>query len=227
MVKKNTKSMKIYIILPAYNEALRIGKVLKKLQTVTNRINVVDDGSIDLTAQIATRFEVKIIKHKINLGKGAAMLTGCEAAFNLNADAVVLMDSDGQHKVEDLKKFIKALKTKKYDIIFGIRDRSQTVPIIRSLGNKFASFLIKIMFGIYISDLLCGYRAFTRESFQKLYWQSSGYGVETEMVIATGKHKLRYCELPIETLYFDQFKLLPILNALSIFFSVLKCRLLK
>lgn len=221
------KKMNIFVVIPAYNESKRIGKVLQELSKYKLPIIVVDDGSKDQTLEEAQKLPILALRHKVNLGKGAALKTGCSAAFLKGADAVIIMDSDGQHKVEDLPQFIKKLKTGKYDVIFGSRNLSFGMPLVRFLGNKFASILISLLFGIYISDLICGYRAFTRKGFRKLSWQSSGYGVETEMVVRTGLCHLRYCEVPVETIYYDKFKGVTILDALNIFFSVLKWRIFK
>ncbi len=219
--------MKIFIVVPAYNEAKRIGNVLKELQRTKLPTIVVDDGSKDKTYEIARKYKVTALGHRINLGKGAAMKTGCEAAFSLGAEAVILMDSDGQHRVEDLPKFIEALKSGKYDIVFGSRNLGMGMPLERYLGNKFASVLVNLLFGIYVSDLISGYRAITKKAFEKLNWESTGYGVETEMVVKCGKLGLRHCEVPVATVYYDKFKGVSILDAMGIFFDVFRWRITK
>ena len=219
--------MKIFIVIPAFNEAERIEGVLGDLKGIKLPVVLVDDGSQDSTYQKAKQYPVTILRHKINLGKGAALKTGCESAILLGADAIIMMDSDGQHKKEDLFKFINVLDQKKFDIIFGSRNLKFGVPLVRFIGNKIASILVNLLFGIYISDLICGYRAFTREAFKKLNWESTGYGLETEMVIKTGLYNLKYCEVPIETVYYDKFKGVTIIDALSILLSVLKWRIFK
>lgn len=219
--------MKIFIVVPAYNEAKRIGNVLKELQRTKLPTIVVDDGSKDKTHEIARKYKVTALGHRINLGKGAAMKTGCEAAFSLGAEAVILMDSDGQHRVEDLPKFIEALKSGKYDIVFGSRNLGMGMPLERYLGNKFASVLVNLLFGIYVSDLISGYRAITKKAFEKLNWESTGYGVETEMVVKCGKLGLRHCEVPVATVYYDKFKGVSILDAMGIFFDVFRWRITK
>lgn len=217
--------MKIMIVIPAHNEAERIGAVLKDLIKIKMPIIVVDDGSSDKTYEVAQKYGVKLLKHKINLGKGAALKTGCDIAFSSGAEGVIIMDSDGQHKVEDLFKFIDGLEEKNYEIIFGSRNLNFGVPFVRFMGNKFASVLVSFLFGIYVSDLICGYRAFTKNGYEKLRWQSSGYGVETEMVVRAGKLGLKYGEIPVKTIYLDKFKGVTILDALGILFNVLKWRI--
>lgn len=217
---RNYDTKKIAIVIPAFNEAKRIEVVLESLKNFKIPFFVVDDGSKDKTFEIAQKHTKYAYRHRINLGKGAALKTGCEAAFNNGFETVIMMDADGQHQIEDLPKFIKVLEENKYDVIFGSRNLNLGMPLIRFLGNKFASALISLLFKIYISDLICGYRALTKNGYQRIRWNSTGYGVETEMVINTGKNKLTYCEVPVETVYYDKFKGVTILDALSILFNV-------
>jgi glycosyltransferase involved in cell wall biosynthesis len=214
--------MKIFIVIPAYNEEKRIGKVLADIKKYKLPTIVVDDGSNDNTFLIAQKYGAEVLKRRVNLGgsKGAALKTGIEMAFNYGADAVILMDADGQHKASDLPKFIKALE-KGFDVVLGNRNFSMDVPLVRFLGNKFASVLINVLFGIYISDVLCGFRALTKEAFEKVRWESLNYAIETEMIVRLSKTKLKYCEVPVETIYHDKVKGVTIIDAINIFFDVI------
>ncbi len=218
--------MKVMLVIPAFNEERRIGAVLEKLIRFDLPIIVVDDGSGDNTFDQIKRYPVIALKHKINLGKGAALKTGCEAAFKLGADAIVMMDSDGQHLPEDIEKFIRKLE-EGYDIVYGARRISADTPFIRYGGNKVASLMVSVLFGLYISDLLCGYRAFSKKAYQEIRWTSSGYGVETEIVIKDSKTKLKRVEVPVETIYYEKFKGVSILDALGIFYQIINWRLNK
>ncbi|MCJ7805552.1 glycosyltransferase family 2 protein [Patescibacteria group bacterium] len=219
--------MKIFVVVPAYNEEKRIGAVLASLRKAKQSVVVVDDGSTDKTYQIARRYTPYVFRHRVNLGKGAALKTGVEEAFDMGADAVIFMDSDGQHKAEDINVFIEKLKSGKYDVVFGSRNLGYGVPVDRYLGNKMASVTISLLFGVYISDLICGFKAITRKAFKKLNWESTGYGVETEIAILTARKGLHYCEVPVSTLYYDKVKGVTILDAFSIFFDVIRWRIFK
>jgi len=217
--------MKIAVVATAFNEAKRIRAVLSDISDSKLPAYVVDDGSNDPTSDSARGFKnVRVLRHAINLGKGAALKTGCLAAFKDGFEAVILMDSDGQHDAADIGKFTAKLNAG-YDIVYGTRDYGLGVPLIRFLGNKFASVFINLLFGIYISDLICGYRALTRRAFTKIDWESTGYGVETEMVIKTAKNHLKYCEVMVENLYHDKYKGVTIVDALGVFFQVIGWRL--
>ena len=214
-------------VVPCFNEDKRIGKVLQNLKKQKISVVVVDDGSKDNSFAVSQKYTPFVFRHKINLGKGAALKTGCDAAVKLGAEGIVILDSDGQHEVDDFSKFSEALQEKNVDVVFGSRNLGREMPLIRSLGNKFGSFLISSLFGIYVSDLVCGYRAFTANGYKKIRWESSGYGIETEMVINVKKQNLTHCEVPIKTVYYDKFKGVTILDALSILGNVIKWRLSK
>lgn len=223
--------MKIAVILPIYNEEKQINRVLNKLPQINLPVFLINDGSTDRTLQlikkkIRNKPKITLLSHKINLGKGSALKTGCEAAFRENIDAVIFMDSDGQHNTADLQKFINKLETGKYDIVLGSRNLHHGVPLIRFLGNKFASVLISVLFGRYVSDILCGFRAITKKGYKKLDFESTGYGVETEMIVKSCKYKLKTSEVPIETIYYDKHKGVTILDAFGILLDVVRWRII-
>lgn len=228
-MKKENKN--VCLVIPVYNEDKRIKKVLNDLLAGTDcHVVVVDDGSTDQTFAIASDITgVTVLRHRINQGKskGAAMKTGCEYAFgHLHCKAVIFMDGDGQHLPSDLPKFIEKLELG-YDIILGSRNFNLNIPLVRYLGNKTASIVINLLFSKYVSDLLCGFRAITREAYEQIKWESVGYGVETEMVVNMARTNLKWCEVPVTVLYHDNAKGVSILDAFGILFDVIKWRFFK
>ena len=222
--------MKTAVVLPIFNEEKKIDEVLLTLSKIKLPVILVNDGSTDNTlevikARIKNDKRIILISHRINLGKGSAMRTGGEAAFGRGFEAIIFMDADGQHNSDDLKKFIEKLDTRKYDVVLGSRNLHHGVPLIRFLGNKFASVLISVLFGIYVSDILSGFRAVTKKGFNKLDLESSGYGVETEMIVKISKYKLKNCEVPVQTIYHDSHKGVTILDAFGILIDVFRWRL--
>jgi glycosyltransferase involved in cell wall biosynthesis len=208
-----------FVIIPAYNEGPRIEKVIKEVKKYTQNILVVDDGSKDKTSLIAKKAGAVVLRHRLNLGKGAAMKTGVEATLALGAEAIIFLDADGQHNPKHLPQFLEKIN-QGFDIVFGSRDFSGGVPWVRFLGNKLGSVLISLIFGIYRSDMLCGFIALTCEAYGKIKWDAVRYGVETEIVARTGKNKLKYAEVPIETIYIDKYKGVTILDAIGILFNI-------
>jgi len=218
--------MKIFIIIPLHNEEKYVGSVLDSLTKYKLPIIVVDDGSTDNSQLSIINFQKRqkdifLLIHKINLGKGAAMKTGADYAFAHGADAIIFMDSDGQHEAKDLPKFVEALESKKYNVVFGTRNSSYGVPLVRFLGNKFASILMNMMFRIFVTDVLCGFRGLTKNAYEKLRWNSTGYGVETEIVARVGKTGLSHCEVPVGTVYHEKLKGVTILDAFGILGQVI------
>lgn len=209
---------KIVIVIPAYNEHKFLPVLLRKIrQTVNLPIVIVDDGSTPdiLNPKIIHAY---LLRHKLNLGKGAAMITGADFAFShLHASHVIFMDGDGQHDPRHLPDFIDRI-SHGFDLVFGSRNESRGVPMVRYLGNKFASVYINLLFDIYVSDILSGFRSMSKPAYRWLKWESVRYGVETEIVARLGKHKKRlaYCEIPIDTIYIDKYKGVSILDAVKI-----------
>lgn len=219
MQKFSAKQQTYFIVMPVYNEEAHLKDTILSFKKTGLPIIVVDDGSKDKSRAIAEKLGEVVLAHSINLGKGAALITGCDYAFAQGADAVITVDSDGQHLASDTTAFIDALAH--HDIVFGSRNLGYGVPFVRFLGNKFATILINLMFGIFVTDMLCGFRAFNKKAYAKIKWESSGYGVETEMVVRTAKSGLRRTEVPVQTVYHDKVKGVTILDAVAILFDVI------
>jgi len=99
-----------YIVIPAYNEGKKLGEVIRKAQECGENIVVVDDGSSDDTFQQAKQCGVTVLKHLVNMGKGAALKTGCDFAYKQGAERYVVLDSDGQHDPKEIPRFFKELE---------------------------------------------------------------------------------------------------------------------
>lgn len=212
---------KTYLIIPAYNEGERLKQTLALTRTyqLDLPIVVVDDGSSKPVPK-ATKKGATLLRHRINLGKGAALKTGVEYAIKQGADRFILMDSDLQHDPKHLPEIIDKLN-QGYDIVFTRRDFGLQTPLVRFLGNKFSSIYMRLVFGIYIADIPCGFRAFNKKAYQLIKWQSSRYGVETEMIARLGKHqdKLKHTAIPIKATYIDKYKGFTPMEAVKILLS--------
>jgi len=219
-----TLSSDIYVIIPAYNEANYLPTVLSKVANYTRQIIVVDDGSSDATNQVASAAKY-VVTHRLNLGKGAALKTGCELAFNqLNARAVILMDADDQHNPQELESFQLALN-QNYELVLGVRDLDVKMPWSKRQGNVMASQLVKVLFGAYIPDIPSGYKALTKKAYQQLDWTATDYGVELEIAVKTVKHQLRFCTVPIQTIYHDLSKGMTVLDTIAMLQQLVRLKL--
>jgi glycosyltransferase involved in cell wall biosynthesis len=212
------------IIVPVYNEGNRavetINKVLKRHKS---EVVIINDGSTDnsyklLRNEYRNVDRVTVLNHVINLGKGAAMKTGAEYAFNNEAEAVLFLDADGQHNPKYISRFKRYLK--EYPMVFGYRLLNKKMPFIRKWGNIAAANLIKVLFGIKKKDLLSGYLGFRKEVYEQIKWGSPRYGIETEMATRVGKNKIPFKEIKIDTIYIDKYKGVTILDALKILVQI-------
>ncbi len=210
-LKKMVKST-VWIVIPAYNEAKNIGNVLDTLQGMLRsegkrrefKVLVVDDGSRDATSDICKARGVKVLRHALNLGKGSALRSGCDYAAQMGADIIVVMDADGQHDPTKIPTFLSALAGK--DIVFGYRSYWGRMPFVLRFGNWFINNSVAILFGARIRDTQSGFRAFRSDVYAKIRWEATDYFMESEMIAHVGKHKLRFAQIPIPTIYTDKYK---------------------
>lgn len=214
--------MDFYAIIPGHNEEKNIGHVIGKAKKTVDakKIIVVDDGSTDGTAAEAGKHSVTVLKHMINLGKGAALRTGSQYSISKGAEALAFMDSDGQHDPEDLPRLLEALKDS--DIVFTFRDRkSMRMPLVKKFGNWFIDTAMKLLFRISVKDTQCGYKAMTRQAYERMQLMSNDYSIESEIVAKTGKYKLKYTQLPIKTIYADRYKGTTVFDGVKIVLKML------
>ena len=204
---------KIYVIIPAKDEEKHIEEVIKNTKKYVKNIVVVDDGSKDKTSFIAKKNGAIVLRHSINLGKGAALKTGCEFVKD-KSDLIIFMDSDGQHDPHDIPRFIKELK--KHDIVFGSRKINKKMPLIFRFGNFVINTVSNIFFHIKLTDTQSGFRAFKSNVYEKIKWKSKNYSVESEIIANCGKHNLSYKEIFIETIYNDKYKGTTVMDGIKI-----------
>lgn len=216
---------KVWAVIPAYNEEKSIGYIIKETKKYVDNVIVVDDGSKDRTYNAAKKNDAVVLRHVVNLGKGAALKTGCDFAIDNNAEIIVAIDADAQHDPKEIPNFLKSIKGN--DIVFGYRRLNKNMPFILKFGNWFISKTIKLLYGIKLRDTQCGYRAFTSNAYKKIRWNATDYSMESEMVAKTGKYNLKYKEIPIQTIYSDKYKGTTILDGVKIVFNMMLWRVIK
>ncbi|MAF99518.1 MAG: hypothetical protein CMH61_02800 [Nanoarchaeota archaeon] len=217
--------MSLFAIIPCYNEEKTIADVIDITQKHVDHVVVVDDGSADNTEAIAQLTGVTVLRHDVNLGKGAALKTGCDYAYMHHASKMVVLDGDGQHDANEIPRFVEALK--KNDIVFGSRTFSKEMPSVLKKGNEGLNLIVQLLYGVKLKDTQSGFRAFTVESYKKIRWTATDYSMESEMIANVGKNKLRYKELEIKTKYLDRYKGTTVVDGLKIGMSMLLWRLRK
>jgi len=194
-------SPKIVACIPAFNEEKTIAKVVIKAQKHADVVLVCDDGSSDMTAEIAEKLGATVLKHSQNQGKGEALRTLFACALGLGADVVVVLDADGQHNPEEIPKLARPILDGEADLVIGsrfVKGASTDIPSYRIFGTRVINWLS----GKKVTDLQSGFRAFSTNALVILsQCESKGYGIEQEQTALAVKNNLRIVEVPITVRY--------------------------
>ena len=199
---------KIIALIPAYNEERFIGSVVLKASQYVDLVIVVDDGSQDKTANIATQAGAIVLRHAQNRGKGVALNTGFRKASELQPDVVITIDADGQHLPEEIDEVMQPILDDQADIVIGSRYLKNTsdVPGHRVWGHRAFNLLTTIASGVSSTDSQSGFRAFSLRAVNCFALQSNGFSVESEMQFLVNEHNLDLLEMPITIRYPDKPK---------------------
>lgn len=198
------------IILPAFNESQVIGGVLnelkkeiKKFKNIESEIVVIDDGSTDQTTKIANKAGVTVLKHIMNRGLGASLMTGLKYGKVNGKNILVTMDSDGQHKPQDIHKIISPIIYNNVDVVIGSRFLGKSIAMswLRKLILKGSNLITYLFFGIYSTDSQSGFRAFSKKAIQKIILRTQRMEVSSELFSQIKKNKLAFTEVPIRVIY--------------------------
>lgn len=197
----------LIVLIPAYNEAQTVGKVIATLPDKLAGVDhidvvVIDDGSTDATMIEAKQKGAKVIRHVLNRGLGAALGTGFQYALNCQCDMVITFDADGQHHPKDLTRLLEPLISKKADVVIGSRLLGgEAMPPLRKMINIFSNMVTWLLFGVSTTDSQSGLRAFSKEALKKMHIRSEKMEVSSEIFHEIGRLKLRKIEVPIRSIY--------------------------
>ena len=145
--------------------------------------------------------------HTVNLGLGAALTTGFEAAKKLNCDIAVTLDGDGQHNPDDICRLIEPIVNKKVNVVIGTRmTNSCGMPYLKIFGNWVMNVLTVLVFQKWSTDTQSGMRALDRKALKKFNLHSVGYEISSEIIGEVKRNRLKMAEVPIETIYTDYSK---------------------
>jgi len=191
--------------IPAYNEEKTIAKVVLLARKHVDRVVVCDDGSRDMTAEIAEKLGATVVRHCKNMGKGVALRTALEYLKQLNPDVVVTMDSDGQHDPRGIPRLLEPIIRGEADMVIGSRyvAGSETdAPFYRRLGLKLVNSVSRKSGRGVVRDTQSGFRAYSAKVLDFMQeCEAGGYGVETEQLAVAVKNGLRVVEVPIAVRY--------------------------
>ena len=192
--------MKLSIIIPCYNEVATISEIVKQVLAIDHQdleIIIVDDASNDGTREILEEsvkpFVAKIIYHKKNMGKGAALRSGFKEA---NGDVVIVQDADLEYNPQNIPKMLELIESGKADVVFGSRFMGggphRVLYFWHYMGNKFLTLLSNMFTNINLSDMETCYKMFRREIIQAIEIEENRFGFEPEITakIARGNHRI-------------------------------------
>lgn len=195
-----------WVVIPLFNEASVVGRVVEELLTAFVHVVCVDDGSTDGSAQVAEAAGARVIRHPYNLGQGAALQTGIAYARSQpGAEFIVTFDADGQHRVVDAEAMIALARQDGAAIIFGSRfldDRTRP-GALKKLVLKTAVWVTNLSTGLTLTDAHNGLRVIRTDAAQAISLKQDRMAHATEIVLQLGRTRLPYREFPVEVLYTD------------------------
>ena len=222
-------------LIPAYNPDKKLIEIVETIKKQNNnKIFIIDDGSSMDTQHVFQELKksennknIVLLKHAINLGKGAALKT----AFNHilvnfpNVEGVVTLDSDGQHSIKDCLHILEKLKQGN-PFVLGYRTFSKDIPLKSYVGNNISKFIYKVVLGRSFKDTQTGLRGLNRSfMLQCLTIKSNRFEFETEQLALAVNHHIDIVEIPIETIYIENNKassFRPLVDSFKIYFVLFR-----
>ncbi|MFN3234994.1 MAG: glycosyltransferase family 2 protein [Gammaproteobacteria bacterium] len=199
--------MKIAALIPAYNEQKTIADVVQSVLKHVETVVVVDDGSTDDTVERIQSLPVTIIRNDKNLGKGVSLLTGFKKALQLECDAVIALDADGQHDPQDIPRLINAHQEYPEHMIIAARMKdTHLAPRPRLIANRVSDFFVSWVAGQKIYDSQSGFRLYPKEVLEMLadVEYNERFGFETEVLIDLAGVDVEFIAVPIKSCYPDE-----------------------
>ena len=203
----NKKCDDIFVVIPAFNEGPMLNSVLAQLGETSYQVVVIDDGSSDNTGTIAQAHTPHFIRHLVNRGQGAALQTGIEYALLHGANIIATFDADGQHRIEDMDRMIRAVEAHECDAALGSRfldsDHADSVPTGRKLLLRTATLVQLALTGARLSDAHNGLRVLSRKAATQVQLTNDRMAHASEVIDQLFKGDLVIREYPVKITYTD------------------------
>lgn len=217
-------SPEVVACLPAYDEEEHIAKVILGVRRYVDHVIVCDDGSGDATMEIAEALGATVVRHDVNRGYGASIVSLFREAYRLGAKYVVTIDSDGQHDPDEVPLLLERIRGDDVDIVVGSRfldGGGSEAPGWRRAGigviNRFVGN------GYRLTDTQSGFRAYSRKAIRSLSLTEEGMGVSTEVLIKAHEAGLKVAEVPIHVSYGEGTSTLnPVVHGFDVLLSSLR-----
>ncbi len=195
----------IFVIVPAFNEEKKIGRVIRDLfEHGYNNVVVVDDGSSDDTAVGAELAGATVLCHQLNRGQGAALQTGNEFALRAGAKVIVHFDADGQFNPKDIAGAVDLLNSNQLDAVLGSRflGKRSNIPFFKNFFILPVSRLINnFVTGLKLSDVHNGFRVLNDRAARTIKITQDGMAHNSQIPKLIKQHNLKYAEYPVEVFY--------------------------
>ncbi len=195
-------------MIPAYNHGRKIADVIEKALGLHMPVIVVDDGSTDSTYDKIRNIKgIRILRHSVNLGKGAALLTGFKEAEKM-ADWAITLDADGQHRPEDAIALIRAIPDGRRPIVVGKRTgmREAEAPWTSRFGRGFSNFWVHVSGGPLMTDSQSGFRIYPIPEAGRLDVKARRYQFEVEVLVKAKREGIPVIEAPVQAIYGEHGK---------------------
>ena len=222
----NIDYLKVSVVMGTRNEEKAIEKVIKDINSVTNNQAeiIVVDGSKDRTPEIAEGLGAKVIIQEPK-GYGVAVRL---AILSATRDIIITTDCDDTYPMEDIPKFVKLIE-EGYDVVSGSRLSKNigTMPIFNRFGNWLFATITSILYGIKVTDVTTGMRAYRRYVVHNINW-TENVGLSAELLFRPALRKYKIIEIPID--YRERLgdtKLNPITGGIGIFKSIIKYAIIR
>ena len=204
--------IRVAAVIPAFNEAAAIARVVAGIRGIVDQVFVVDDGSEDETAIRAAEAGAVVLRHERNSGKGNAVRTGLTKVLEGPFTHVLLLDGDMQHLPTEAATLITTAANSGADAVLGERRFfRENMPASRYHANRLGSVVLSWFIGVRLRDTQCGFRIFRLDSLRRLRLRATGYEIETEMLVKVRRRGGRLASVPITAVYGnEQSKLRPV-----------------
>lgn len=201
--KERMASLKCVVLIPTYNNAGTIAKVIADVKEYSADIIVVNDGSTDDTKNILASIEnIKVIDYPNNKGKGYALKLGLQKAYEWGFRYAITIDSDGQHYADDIPAFLDKIEEKPDSLLIGARNlAADNMPSRNTFANKFSNFWYKVETGKTLSDTQSGYRLYPLEKLQNIHFITRRYEFEVEIIVRAAWRGVNVENIPIKVYY--------------------------
>lgn len=206
------QSKRVAVVIPAYCEERLIGRTLSGLPSFVDAVYVVDDASTDATASAALGTgdpRLQLLRHAVNRGVGAAIVTGYRAALDEQAEVIAVMGGDAQMDPSELESLVTPVLLGHADYVKGNRFRSalrRNMPWQRRLAGRVLSAVTRWASGLEIGDSQCGYTAISRSALFSLpldeLWPRFGY--PNDLLLLASRQRLRVHEVTVRPIYRDE-----------------------